>query len=408
MSPLEAVFLAVSLPIVALGLIKLVLLPLAVLFELRRPVPPALSGPTPRVSVVIPAYNEEVTLAGCVDSVLACGYPDLEVVLVDDGSTDGTLAIMERYLDRPGMVVVAKENGGKGSALNLGILVASGEVLVFVDADGLFTRRTVPELVAGFRHAGVGAVCGNDQPVNLDRTLTRLLAVLTHVGTGLTRRALALIGCLPIVAGNSGAFRADAVRAVGGFREDTVGEDLELTWRIQFAGWDVEFAPRADVLAEVPSTLRALWKQRVRWGRGLIQTARLHRRRLLAPRPTPFGLYLPLNVAAMLLVPVLQVAALVLLPALALTGQGPVAGGAWGLLMWLGLPVGIGMAVAAILLDGARRDLRYLYVLPLWVPYSAMMSAVAIRALWLEATGAASAWNKLERTGVVTIDAGAR
>ncbi len=404
MSFLEAVFVTVSVPVFALGLVKLVLLPLAVLFELRPPVAPALSRRVPRVSVVVPAYNEEVTLAGCIDSVLTCGYPDLELVLVDDGSTDATLGIMDRYLDRPGVVVVAKENGGKGSALNAGIAVATGEVLLFVDADGLFTPRTVPELVAGFRHPGVGAVCGNDQPVNLDRTLTRLLAVLTHVGTGLTRRALALIGCLPIVAGNSGAFRADVVREVGGFREDTVGEDLELTWRVQFAGYDVEFAPRADVLAEVPSTLRGLWRQRVRWGRGLIQTSRVHRRRLLAPQPTPFGLYLPINVAAMLVVPVLQVVALVLLPVVLTLGLGPEDAAVWPVLAWLGLPLGIAMAVVAVLLDRAYRDLKYLYVLPLWVPYSVMMSVVAMRALWLEATGAAAAWNKLDRTGVVSVD----
>ncbi|MDK6690040.1 hypothetical protein QP246_11450, partial [Aerococcus urinae] len=79
-------------------------------------------------------------------------------------------------------------------------------------------------LLSGFRHPGVGAVCGNDQPVNITGPLTALLALMTHVGTGMTRRALALLGMLPIVAGNSGAFRADAVRRVGGFREDTLGE----------------------------------------------------------------------------------------------------------------------------------------------------------------------------------------
>lgn len=141
-----------------------------------------------------------------------------------------------------------------GSALNAGIRAANGEVLIFADADGLFTSQPSRGCSRPSRHERVGAVCGNDQPVNLDRHLTRLLALLTHVGTGFTRRALAIMGVLPIVAGNL-LSRADVITQVGGFRTDTVREDSELTWRVQLAGWDVEFAPDAVVLAEVRPAL---------------------------------------------------------------------------------------------------------------------------------------------------------
>ena len=397
--------LVLSAPIVAVGVVKIVLVPLSILFELREDTRHAFATPIPRVSVVIPAYNEEVVLAACVESILRCGWGDLELVLVNDGSTDRTREVMARYADHPAVVLVDKPNGGKGSALNEGITVATGEVLVFADADGLFTHTTIPQLVRGFRHERVGAVCGNDMPVNLDTVVCRLLALMTHVGTGLTRRALALIGCLPIVAGNSGAFRADVVRAVGGFREDTVGEDLELTWRIQLAGYDVEFAPHAAVLAEVPSTWGALWKQRVRWGRGLLQTARIHRRHLLRLHRSPFGVYLPINVAAMVVVPVLQLTVLVVLPVALVLGASPVATTLWGLILWTGLLGGIAMALLGICLDRSWHHLRYLVLAPLWLPFSIFASVVMLRALHLETTGAHQAWNKLDRTGVVSVPA---
>lgn len=396
---METLLLIVGIPILALGVAKWVIMPLAMLFELRGPATPALSSPVPKVSVIVPAYNEEVVLAGCLSSILASGYPRLELIVVDDGSTDGTAAVMEQFRADPRTTLITQPNGGKGSALNTGIKTASGEILIFVDADGLFTTNTIPELLKGFRHRRVGAVCGNDKPVNLDRPMTHLLALMTHVGTGLTRRALALVGVLPIVAGNSGAFRADVVRRLGGFRTDTLGEDLELTWRVQLAGYDVEFTPHAQVLAEVPSTLGGLWRQRVRWARGLIQTARIHRRAVLLPGRLIFRWYLPVNLISMLVIPVLQLALWVVFPVAVMTSGLPWQG-VLGFLAYVSLGTGLLATVLAISLDRAWRDLRLLYVLPLWLPYSIYLNLVTVRAIWLEAVGATQAWNKLERSGV--------
>ncbi len=395
--------LAVAIPGLILGVLNWALYPLSVLFELRQRTAPAVT-PGAKVSVVIPAYNESVVLRPCVDSILRCGYRNLELILVDDGSTDDTLRIMREYEHDPRVRVIWKRNGGKGSALNAGIERATGEILVFVDADGVFTPRTIPELLAGFRHERVGAVCGNDQPINVHSPLTALLALLTHVGTGMTRRALALTGMLPIVAGNSGAFRADLVRRLGGFRTDTVGEDLELTWRVQFAGYDVEFAPRALVLAEVPSTLGGLWRQRVRWQRGLIQTVRRHRERFRQVPRRPVDVYLPLNVIGLLGLPVLQLATLALTIVAVAAGQ-LTFDGLLGVLAWAGMGLALGVTTLSIVLDRAWRDLRLLIVLPLWVPLSVMMALVTIRALWQEARGDEAKWNKLERTGVRTVTA---
>ncbi|MBP8918337.1 MAG: glycosyltransferase family 2 protein, partial [Micropruina sp.] len=183
----------------------------------------------PSVSVIVPAYNEGVVLENCLRSIVASDYPDVEVICVDDGSSDNTYDLMRQLAaELPGVTAMRQQNAGKGAALNRGIKASRGEVLLLVDADGVFARDTITEMVRGFDDDLIGAVCGDDRPVNLDRVQTRFLALISHVGTGLMRRALHMLGALPVVSGNSGAFRRDVLDATGLLREDTIGEDLEL------------------------------------------------------------------------------------------------------------------------------------------------------------------------------------
>ena len=429
MNPLDAgtaAVRAVSVLLLTVSLVKLVFVPLAAWFEMRvrraarhreashRPARAASTRRRGRraphrrsagtlVSVIVPAYNEGVVLAACIESILASRHPHLEIIIVDDGSTDDTAVVMHRLAAAHRRVrAVQQANAGKGAALNRGIALARGDVMLFVDADGLFTPQTVPWMLAGLTDSRVGAVCGDDRPANPDRPLTQLLSVLSHVGTGLVRRALSLLGCLPIVSGNVGAFRASVVRQVGGFREDTIGEDLELTWRIHTAGYRVLFEPRAIVYAESPSTLRGLWRQRVRWARGLLQTTRIHRRLIGNPSYGTFGVFLALNTFAMIVAPVLQLVVLAGLIALAAAGRPPFEPGVLAVLGWLGILVSVLLAAFAISLNAAWRDLRYLWTVPLWPIYSVAMGFTMAAALWHELRGAPARWNKLQRTGVVT------
>ncbi|MDQ7904447.1 glycosyltransferase family 2 protein [Phytohabitans sp. ZYX-F-186] len=398
---LHAVVLVAGVPLVVLGLLELAYYPLAFAAELRRRHDPVFETLLPSVSVIVPAYNEERVIAACVASIVADRYPRKEIIVVDDGSTDGTLAALRPFTHYADVTVITKANGGKAAALNAGLRYAGGEICCFVDADGIFTRDTITNLLRGFRGPEVGGVCGNDEPVNLDRPQTRLLALLTH-GTALARRALALVGCLTVVSGNCGAFRRRVVDEVGGFREGSLGEDLELTWRVRAAGHRIAFQPGALVYAEVPATLTGLWRQRIRWTRGLVQTARLHRHLVGSRRHGRLGPYLVHNLVTMLAAPVLQLVALGAALALVAVGHSPVPASLPAVAVWLGLGVALVNVLVAVFLDRAWRDLRFLYVLPLVAAFSVFMSLVTATALWKEARGAPARWNKLDRTGVKT------
>ncbi|MGW2091166.1 glycosyltransferase [Promicromonospora sukumoe] len=417
---LAAAVLVFGATILLVGLARLLIVPCALWFEARHRRPPAGTPPhaatifdpppaaPPSITVVVPAYNEGVVLDSCVRSIARSDYPDFEVVCVDDGSTDDTYAQLQALAaELPRVRALTQPNGGKGAALNRGIREARGELLVLVDADGVFRPDTLGEMVRAFSDPRIGAVCGDDRTVNLDRVQTRYLALVSHVGTGLVRRALDVLRCLPIVSGNTGAFRRDVLDRTGLLREDTVGEDLELTWRVYRAGYRVAFAPRALVHAESPSTLRGLWKQRVRWARGLLQSVRWHRDMIGNPRYGVFGPYLALTVATQVLLPVVQVAAFALLVTLASLGDtSSVPTTVWEVVLFTGLALSVVLLLVAVLLDRSPGDLRHAWTLPLWPFYSAMMSLVMIRAVWLELSRADNRWNKLERTGTISVDTG--
>ena len=228
--------------------------------------------------------------------------------------------------------------------------------------------------------------------------MTKLQNLQAHVGTGYVRRALSSVNCLPIVSGNIGAFRRSVLDEIGLFKVGFIGEDLELTWRIHKAGYKVAFEPKALVRAEAPHTWKGLWKQRVRWARGFIQTLRIHSDLMF--RKSAFGLYLPVNSIAMLIIPLLQLASILMLPILLIFLPNSFSMNILGLIGWLGMGFTVFVTVFAIALDRAWGDLRCLWVLPLWIPYSLFIDAVMLWAIVLEIMGTEAKWNKVERHGI--------
>ncbi len=266
---------------VILGVSRQAIFAVLALIQLRRerrrfaaPGPPY----HPTVSVVIAAYNEEKVICRTVCTILEGDYPDAQVVVVDDGSKDGTYdAVASTFAGDPRVVAIRKENGGKASALNRGLQVATGEVIVALDADTLFAPDTVSRLVRHFVDPTVGAVSGNVRVGNIRNILTRWQALEYITSQNFDRRAYDLLNCITVVPGAVGAWRRSALEQVGGYTHDTLAEDTDITWRVRRAGFRIVNDSTALAYTEAPETLKDLARQRFRWAFGTLQCLWKHR-----------------------------------------------------------------------------------------------------------------------------------
>ena len=240
----------------------------------------------PSVSVIVPAYKEEKVILRTIETLVAQEYPgELEVVVVDDGSPDETYQVAHAaYGDHPKVRVYRKPNGGKASVLNYGLAYASGEIVICLDADTLFAPDTVAELVEPLHDPKVGAVAGNAKVGNRINLVTRWQAIEYVTSQNLDRRAFSLLNCITVVPGAVGAWRKSLVQKAGGFSEDTLAEDQDLTLSIRRRGFSIAYADEAIGYTEAPDTLGGLAKQRFRWSFGTLQCLWKHRRTFFHPR----------------------------------------------------------------------------------------------------------------------------
>ena len=236
-------------------------------------------GGWPGVSVLIPAYNEENVIAISVAAALASDYPELEVLVLDDGSTDDTEAAAREAAggDRRCRVIRDPVNRGKADRLNLGLAEARHELVSIIDADTHVHPDAMKLLVARMcRSPLIAAVAGAPHVTNRGRLLLAMQVLEAASIIGLIRRTQSLTGRVGVVAGVLGLYRRDRVLAVGGYDPRMATEDIELTWKLLLAGWETVYEPHALVGMQVPSTLRALWAQRTRWARGQGEVLHVH------------------------------------------------------------------------------------------------------------------------------------
>jgi len=253
----------------------------------------------PRVSVLVPAYNEEQTIERALRSLLAVDYPDLEIVCVDDGSRDRTFELARWIADRSPHVpirVLHQQNGGKWSALNLAWRHASGELLLFVDADSHLERDSVRWLVRTMAQSGADAVAGQVRVRNRQGLLTRLQALEYLACQSAVRAAQHVTGTVLVVPGPIGLYRREALAAVrdrfggsspgghgvavdGPVHGDTFAEDFDLSLNVLALGGKVVYEPRAVAHTKGPATALRLMNQRYRWLRGSLQVLRKFVRR---------------------------------------------------------------------------------------------------------------------------------
>jgi poly-beta-1,6-N-acetyl-D-glucosamine synthase len=234
----------------------------------------------PLVTVLVPAYREEVEIDRTLSALHNLDYPDYEVLVVDDGSPDATAEIARRHVERdPRFRLLAKKvNEGKALAMNDAMPLVRGEVVVVVDADARLHRDALRPLAAHFvRLPRVAAVTGNPRVANRDTIVAELQTLEFTSIVSLLRRAQVVWGRILTVSGVISAFRVSALRDVGMFDPSMATEDIDVSWRLQRRFYDVRYEPRALVDMTVPATVGALWRQRRRWALGLVQVLRRHR-----------------------------------------------------------------------------------------------------------------------------------
>ena len=246
---------------------------------------------TPPVSVIIAAYNEAKVVNRTIETLLASDYSDLDILVVDDGSKDNTADVVRAaYGSHPRVTVITKPNGGKASALNLGIKQCQGEIIVALDADTVFAPDTVGKLVRHFADPAIGAVSGNVKVGNRNNPLTIWQAVEYITSQNFDRRAFDLLNCITVVPGAVGAWRKDAVILAGLYSSQTLAEDTDLTFKIRKLGYRIVTDNAALAYTEAPDNLRDLAKQRFRWAFGTLQCLWKHRGILGNPRYGAFGM----------------------------------------------------------------------------------------------------------------------
>jgi peptidoglycan/xylan/chitin deacetylase (PgdA/CDA1 family)/spore germination protein YaaH len=257
--------------------------------EARRRAP--VIGTAPLVSVLIPALNEAKVIGASVDRVLASSYPNLEVIVIDDGSSDGTSSVVsQRFGHNSRVTLITIANSGKATAVNTGLTRARGEIIVALDADTQFQPETISQLTRWFADQKIGAVAGNAKVGNRINTITRWQALEYITAQNLERRALAAINCITVVPGAVGAWRRRALDEQNGFPADTLAEDQDLTIAVQRARWRVMFDPDAVAWTEAPDTLGGLARQRFRWAYGTLQCLWKNSGAFLQPRYGTLGM----------------------------------------------------------------------------------------------------------------------
>jgi len=236
----------------------------------------------PKVAVLIPAYNEEKVIERTVRAALNSNYPNLRVIVIDDGSKDRTLEVARSAFkedEASGRVLIlGKKNSGKAEALNYGIEhIGDAELFVGIDADTIIAPDAISRLVPHFINPKVGAIAGNAKVGNRVNLWTRWQALEYITSQNFERRALDVLGAVSVVPGAIGAWRVSAVRAAGAYQTDTVAEDADLTMALLRNGYRVEYEDMALAYTEAPTNANGLMRQRFRWSFGILQAVYKHR-----------------------------------------------------------------------------------------------------------------------------------
>jgi cellulose synthase/poly-beta-1,6-N-acetylglucosamine synthase-like glycosyltransferase len=347
----------------------------------------------PKVSIIVPAYNEEKVLARTIDTLVEVDYPNKEVIVVDDGSTDRTYDIANSYQE-PYIKAVKRPNGGKFAALNTGLVYASGEIIITVDADSLLARSAVYEIVKGFENPEVAGVAGNLKVYNRSKFITKLQALEYIIQIHVIRRAFENFGSITVASGAFSAFRRTAIDESGRYDPDFLLEDFDLTIKLLKSHKLLQGNIDAVCYTEAPENLRDVYKQRLSWYRGDFQNFWKHRDAFFNPR---FGfmhrLTMPYMLIAMTFVPLTTLIIIATTIIMMMNGE------------WIALVIAFAFFIGLQFLQSllgiliAEDDMKLIVYSPLFiVGYKQFLDIVMLKAL-IDIILAGGYYVKRERVG---------
>lgn len=368
---------------------------------------------TPGVTILVPAYNEIKVIQRSIESILRSDYPNLEVLVVDDGSSDGTAqAVKQAFAKNPRVRLLEQENGGKWRAGNTAIEHVHTPIFVGVDADTILAKDAISQLVQHFRDEKVGAVAGFVEVGNPNGFLTSCQALEYIVSQAVTRRAFETFNGIFVVPGAIGAWRLDAVTSAGCYSGDTITEDADLTVAVHRAGYTVKFQENARAYTEAPSNVADFMKQRLRWTLGMLQTSWKHRKSIAEGRAIGMVSIVDaiwFSLLTSILSPLVDILLLSILAKAiflmitqgyaGLSGFPLVIVASYLLLMTLDVT----NTLAAFWFE-KKFNLKLLLLTPiLRFGYRQLLYISSLKALWHAITGRLPGWQKLERTAAQLI-----
>ncbi|MBK0382267.1 glycosyltransferase [Pedobacter sp. SD-b] len=406
-----------------LAMIRLLIITVLALKKYRKEKKaPKNSNPSyPPVSILIPAYNEEVTAVKTIDSLLALDYPELELLFIDDGSKDKTLEVIKKAFGNNDKVkILSKTNGGKASALNYGISLSKHDFIVCIDADTQLNKDAIKNLLKGFELEDIAAIAGTVKVGNETNFLTKWQSIEYITSQNLDRRAFDVLNSITVIPGAIGAFRKKVLQEVGGFTSDTLAEDCDLTMRILKAGYIVKNCTTAIAYTEAPETFDMFLKQRFRWSYGVMQSFWKNRNALLNKKYGYFGMIGMPNIL------IFQIILPLFAPLADLFMLGAIVSGVWnlidlGALNWaaiqstfsLGTSFGqvvfyyilfvvVDLIFACFAFKIEKEPLKkLLYIIPQRFVWRQLMYYVLFKSLRKALKGEMSGWGALTRTGNV-------
>ena len=362
----------------------------------------------PLVSIIVPAYNEEVNIVRTVNSLLQQNYPNFEIVVIDDGSKDDTYKIVEKtFYTNKQVQVHTKLNGGKPDALNVGIEMAKGDYLICIDADTQLKYDAVSQLMYKFIQDTTGkvaAIAGNVKVGNEINMITRWQSIEYITSQNFDRRAFDLLNCITVVPGAIGAFKKEAIKKVGIFTTDTLAEDCDLTMRLLRNGYTIQNCNQAISYTEAPETMRQFLKQRFRWSFGVMQCFWKHRDALFNKKFKNYGMIALPNILVyqMILSFLAPLADIILVTSLLAAGFGIVEASVSNIIFYYFIFTLVDVAGAALAFAFEKQDYKKLiWLIPQRLIYRQLMYYILIKSFNKAIKGELQGWGVLKRTGNV-------